>query len=401
MAAPGSLVNVSGDWEQRLAHVVDTMRDMSRQTDPQEMVRAYARRMRGLYTDERFLALSRRDLAPPKYRITRSSTWQEQINPWKEKHRLPLLESGLLGELLYGDEPRIIDDLEFAADDPAAEYLTGMRSLMAIPNYDQGIALNMTVRMSERPAAFDREGFPELVWMSNLFGRAAHNLVLADDVKRAYDIVDQELKLVGSMQRMLLPTEMPQIPTMELAAYYQTAHRAGGDYYDFFALPEDKWALLIADVSGHGTPAAVMMAITHSIAHSYPGPPSPANKMLDFVNYHLTTRYTSNLGSFVTAFYGVYDSAKRLLTYACAGHNPPRLKRCADGTISSLDGVGGLPLGVSAKKRTKNALKLFNLVTRLFSTPMGSPRLKTPLASSSGRNDLTSRSPTAARMRRS
>src|SRR5438552_2810081 len=104
---------VPGDWKDRLAIIVETMRDMSRQTDPQEMVRAYGRRVRLLYPADRFLALSRRDLDPPKYRITRSSMWKEEINPWKEKHRLPLLEGGLLGELLYGDQPRIIDELRF------------------------------------------------------------------------------------------------------------------------------------------------------------------------------------------------------------------------------------------------------------------------------------------------
>jgi sigma-B regulation protein RsbU (phosphoserine phosphatase) len=187
-----------------------------------------------------------------------------------------------------------------------------------------------------------------MVWMSNLFGRAAHSLVLAEQVREAYEVVDRELKMVAHIQRSLLPSELPQIPTMHLAAHYQTARRAGGDYYDFFALPDGKWAIMIADVSGHGTPAAVMMAITHSIAHSFPGPPAPANKMLDFVNRRLATRYTAGLGAFVTAFYGIYDPASRQLTYACAGHNPPRLKRCADGTISSLDGVANLPLGISA-----------------------------------------------------
>lgn len=354
----GKSVGPSNDWQQRLAIIVETMRDMSRQTDPQEMVRAYARRVRPLLPADRFLALSRRDLDPPKYRITRCSTWKEEINPWKEKHRLPVLEGGLLGELLYRDEPRIIDDVRFAPDDPAAEYLHGMRSLMAIPNYDQGVALNMTVRMSEQPAAFDRDDFPEMVWMSNLFGRATHNLVLSDELREAYGVVDRELKMVADIQRSLLPSELPRIPTMHLAAHYQTARRAGGDYYDFFSLPDGKWAIMIADVSGHGTPAAVMMAITHSIAHSYPGPPAPANKMLDFVNHHLATRYTAGLGSFVTAFYAIYDPASRLITYACAGHNPPRIKRCADGTISSLDGVANLPLGISAEETYQECSKL-------------------------------------------
>ena len=60
---------------------------------------------------DRWLSLSRRGLEFPRYRITRSSTWTEVVNPWKQKDRLPLLEGGLLGDLLYGDEPRIIDDI--------------------------------------------------------------------------------------------------------------------------------------------------------------------------------------------------------------------------------------------------------------------------------------------------
>ncbi len=269
----GKPSGLSNDWQQRLSIVVETMREMSRQTDPQAMVRAYGARMRQLRQFDGFLALSRRELDRPKYRITRSSRWREEVNPWKQKHLLPILEGGLLGELIYADEPRIIDDLAVAPDDPAAEHLAGYRSLMAIPNFDQGVALNMVVSMQKEPYAFRREDFPEMVWMSNLFGRATHNLVLSEQLREAYGVVDRELKMVADIQRSLLPSELPQIPTMQLAAHYQTARRAGGDYYDFFPLPDGKWAILIADVSGHGTPAAVMMAITHSIAHSYPGPP--------------------------------------------------------------------------------------------------------------------------------
>ena len=185
---------------------------MSRQTDPQAMVRAYGARIRQFMPVDRSVALSRRDLEPPRYRITRSSLWKDEINPWKEKDRLPLLEGGLLGELIYGDEPRIIDDLVVDPDDPAAEYLAGQRSLMAIPNYDRGVALNMTVLMRSEPGAFDREQLPEWVWMSNLFGRATHNLVLSEELKRAYALVERELKVVADIQRSLLPKVLPDDP---------------------------------------------------------------------------------------------------------------------------------------------------------------------------------------------
>ena len=121
---------------------------------------------------------------------------------------------------------------------------------------------------------------------------------------------------------------------------------AGGDYYDFFPLPGGQCGIFIADVSGHGTPAAVLMAVTHCIAHTNPGQALPPADVLNYLNRHLATLYTSRNESFITAFYGVYDPADRTLTYACAGHNPPRLKRCRDGTLLALDEAGGLPLGI-------------------------------------------------------
>jgi sigma-B regulation protein RsbU (phosphoserine phosphatase) len=335
-----------GDWQQRLAYIVEMAQDLSRQTDPQAMVRSYGERVRRLLPSDGRLSLSRRGLAAPMYRITRSSTWPESINPWKEKERLPLLEGGLLAQLIYSDEPRIFDDLIVADDDPAAEYLAGHRSLMAIPLFDQGVALNMVLLLRKPPGAFRKDELPQMVWLSNLFGRATSNLVLSDELQRAYQALDRELKIVGEIQRSLLPAPLPTIPTLDLATHYQPSHRAGGDYYDFFPLPTGKWGIFIADVSGHGTPAAVLMAVTHCIAHTHPGPAQPPATVLDYLNRHLATWYTRHNENFITAFYGVYDPADRTITYACAGHNPPRLKRCQDGTLLALDRAGGLPIGI-------------------------------------------------------
>src|SRR5215472_1230087 len=114
---------VAQDWRERLTLVVETMKEMSAQTDPQEMSRAYGRRMRALRPTDRFVSLSRRDLRHPWFRITRCSLWTEDINPWKQKDRLPLLQGGLFADLLYGDQPRLFEDVKVPDDDPAAEYV--------------------------------------------------------------------------------------------------------------------------------------------------------------------------------------------------------------------------------------------------------------------------------------
>ncbi len=356
---PGSLTMSTGsglfdggshDWRRALRHIDETMRDMSLHEDPQAMVRAYAQRIRKLQAIDSWVSLSRRGLDFPKYRVTRSSTWTEEIDPWKQKDRLPILEGGIMGELLYGDTPRVINDLHVADDDPGKPYIGEHRSVLAVPHYDKGVGVNMVLMLREEPDAFDLDQVPDWVWMSSLFGRATQNLVLSGELKQAYGVVERELQVVADIQRSLLPKVVPQIPGLDIAAYYQTSKWAGGDYYDFFPKPDGKWGLLIADVSGHGTPAAVLMAVTHSLAHGFPGPHDPPSALLARVNNQLATLYTADNEAFVTAFYGIYDPSNRTLTYSSAGHNPPRLMRCGDGTVQSLEGARSLPLGLIAEE---------------------------------------------------
>ena len=78
----------NGDWQERLHLIVELVRDMSLQTDPQEMVRSYAEKVRVLLPTDGRISLSRRSLSAPQYRITRSTLWKGEINPWKEKDRV-------------------------------------------------------------------------------------------------------------------------------------------------------------------------------------------------------------------------------------------------------------------------------------------------------------------------
>lgn len=321
-------------WQDRLAATVALVRDMSKLSDPQEISRMYGARTREMLPNDGIISVSRRNLEAPWYKVTRATAWERpggggQPDPWREAHRLPKHKTGLLGELLYGDAPVVISDLQLAEDDPCRELFMGARSVAAIPHYDGGVGLNMVVILNRKVNGFDAEKFPEQVLQSNLFGRATSNLVLSRQVKEAYDALDREMKAVADMQRSLLPTELPVCAGLDLATHYQTSRNAGGDYYDFFDLGDDRLGILIADVSGHGTPAAVLMAILHAIAHLHPkgmpGGPEP-REWLTFVNRQLCQRYTRANGTFVTAFYAIYDARTRVLHYSSAGHNPPRLR---------------------------------------------------------------------------
>jgi sigma-B regulation protein RsbU (phosphoserine phosphatase) len=332
------------NWRARLAVSVDLMRELSRYTDPDETYRVFARRMTQLYPTNRQVSLSRRGLDRPWFRVTRFNLWADRINPYTEPHRLPVHRGGLFAELAHAEEPRVIDELDVDPDDPAADFLDGQRSLLAIPLFEQGVAANTVVVTRDRPAAFPREQVPELVWLTNLFGRAVQTQVLSDRIQGLYQAAEYELRTVADLQHGLLPAAVPAVPGLAVAVHYRPANRAGGDYYDFFPLPGGKLGVLVADVSGHGTPAAVLMAITHSLAHSFPGRPDDPDQFLTHLNRHLCGRYVGASGNFVTAVYAVFDPANRSVTYATAGHPSPRLS--GGGTWVAGPSSDRLPLGI-------------------------------------------------------
>lgn len=349
-------------WEERLREVVELMREMSMHVDPQQMVQAYSRRVRELLPNDGIISVSRRGMQAPHYKVTRASVWDHQPDPWKMAHKLPNYDRGILGELLYSDKPTLIHDLHLSPDDPGYSLFNGAKSIAAVPQYDGGTGLNMVIILRKEPHGFDPERFPELVWQTNLFGRATSNLVLSRQVKEAYDALDREMKIVADIQKSLLPIDLPTCVGLDIATHYKASRNAGGDYYDFFSLPGGKLGMLIADVSGHGTPAAVLMAIMHAIAHLHAGTATSPREWMEFVNRQLCERYTRFSGTFITAFYAVYDPFTRELRYCSAGHNPSRLRlanaACLLSSISTsieqhgsslvlpLDQAQGLPLGI-------------------------------------------------------
>ena len=340
-------------WQERLSHIVDTMRAVSKETDPQAMVRAYATRMRGSLEPGHTLSLSRRGLQYPFVRITRSTLWPQQLDPWANTAKLPIIKGGLLAELLYGDDVRVLQPLAISRDDPAFEYFAHAKSAIAIPHFEDGVGLNMVVHTAFREHAFDVEKIPDFVLQSNLFGRGTKNLVLARDLRVAMEQLDEELRSVQEIQLSLLPASNPTIPGLEIATHYQTARRAGGDYFDFFDLGDGRWGMLVADVSGHGTPAAVLMAIVHAIAHQLPMGVAQPDKVMQAVNTALCSLYTRETGAFVTMWYGIYDSRTGTIEHANAGHPAPLVREPfaehhADSTLVQETDAShaGLPLGV-------------------------------------------------------
>jgi sigma-B regulation protein RsbU (phosphoserine phosphatase) len=188
--------------------------------------------------------------------------------------------------------------------------------------------------------------------MSNLYLTYATTHIILSWILRmesikAWEALDEELRSVGKVQQALLPTSLPRSDAFKWAVNYTTSTHASGDYFDFFELPGEKTGVMIADVSGHGSPAAIVMAMIRLLLHTYPSDVSPPAEVLKNTNRLLAGNILP--GHFVTAFYGILDPVEYTLTYSNAGHCHPLLYRASTGEVEKLKTRGGLPLGVTTR----------------------------------------------------
>ena len=163
-------------------------------------------------------------------------------------------------------------------------------------------------------------------------------LHLQRELRRNRDRLDRELADAAELQRLMLPQEMPA----GFAAHYRTSRHAGGDYYDVKALDDTRWSFIVADVSGHGAAAAIVMAMIRTLFHALDrctaGDPAAALRGIDA---HFG--FLRDTPVFATAIYGVVDTAQRTIRFASAGHPLPLVSR-AGGHTAALHCEGALPL---------------------------------------------------------
>jgi len=181
---------------------------------------------------------------------------------------------------------------------------------------------------------------------------AGSQVAIALERARWYDLaesqrirLEQELEMARAVQKSLLPTQTPSIPGFALVADWRPARQVAGDFYDFFSLPDGRWGMVLADVSGKGAPAALYMAMTRSLIRSEATRHTTPSAVLTEVNRRLLIESSNEM--FVTVFYAVLDPVLRSLSYASAGHDPPFLRR-ASGEVERL-AQGGLIMGIFEK----------------------------------------------------
>jgi sigma-B regulation protein RsbU (phosphoserine phosphatase) len=163
--------------------------------------------------------------------------------------------------------------------------------------------------------------------------------------------VERELEIARSIQRSILPEGVPNFDGLEIAVRYVPMTQVAGDFYDFVSLPDGRLGVLVADVSGHGVPAALIASMLKMAFVSHASSANNPAEMLTKLNGALSGHFSSH---FVTAVYALIDVPQGTMSYSAAAH-PPVLIRRGDGSVEELS-ENGLMLGAFGFAEYKNAV---------------------------------------------
>jgi len=177
---------------------------------------------------------------------------------------------------------------------------------------------------------------------SHLLDILRTQLELGASRRRQLQAEEREREDVEAVQRGFLPKEIPQRAGFEISGAWLPARNVGGDYFDVHAFSEDKLGMSIADVSGKGMSAALLMSNLQAALKATASEQAPPEELCGKVNRIICDNISRD--RFITAFYGLLDSTCNRLVFTNAGHNSPFLAH-RDGSFMRL-GEGGVPLGL-------------------------------------------------------
>ncbi|MCG8307156.1 MAG: PP2C family protein-serine/threonine phosphatase [Cytophagales bacterium] len=156
--------------------------------------------------------------------------------------------------------------------------------------------------------------------LSNIIIVAIENKKLARK-QIEQEMIRRELEIAGNVQKFLFPKELPYTDTIKVSAFYQPHHSIGGDYYDFIKISDHRFLFCIADVSGKGIPAALLMSNFQASLRTLTRQTTLLQDIITELNYLVMSNAEGQ--HFITFFVAIYDTTLKRLKYVNSGHNPP------------------------------------------------------------------------------
>src|SRR5579884_974713 len=217
-----------------------------------------------------------------------------------------------------------------------------IRSILAVPLQTEERVIGLIYLDSPHFVhPFTKEDLNLLTVIANVAAMKIEHARLAE-VEQAEKLMARDLAQAAEIQQKLLPTSAPEVPGLDMAGFNLPCRTVGGDYFDYLEFSDGRIGLLVADVSGKGMPAALLMSNLQARAQILFDPPDNLAALVTKLNRIICQNCPGN--RFITFFIGVIEPQTGEITYCNAGHNPPVLVR-NDGSVQHLEG-GGMILGI-------------------------------------------------------
>lgn len=248
---------------------------------------------------------------------------------------------GIINSLAGVKEMCLIEEKDVP---PGCEALVDHGFTMVLPirhKGETGAILCLGAKMTGQDYQPDEIEF--LYALGNLAFVSLQNSYLVDE-QIEKERLEEEMRLAREIQERLQPSSLPRFEGLDTASLALPSRHVAGDYFDAIKLDDDRILYAIADVTGKGVPASLLMSNLQACLRVL----VPLDISLEEATAHMNRVITENTGfdKFITYFHGIYDRRDRTFKYVNAGHNPATLVR-KDGSLELLE-KGGLLLGVMA-----------------------------------------------------
>lgn len=248
--------------------------------------------------------------------------------------------------------------MRYAPDVRKDEYYIGCEhatmSEVAIPLHVGERLVGVFTASHPELDAFPRQQLRILQALCDHVAVAVHNATRYQSERALREAMSREAQEARAIQQALLPKSSPYVPGFVISGLSVPAGAVGGDWYDFIPFPDGRWGLVLADVSGKGTAAALLMSATRGMLRSLAEACCGPAEVLTKLNSLLVEDFPA--GRFVTLVYAVLDPAARTVAFANAGHLHPLL--IDQGEVRFLDVERGLPLGLSCGDYSESQITL-------------------------------------------
>lgn len=229
---------------------------------------------------------------------------------------------GIIGHVIKTGKAVVVENVK--NDPDYIEARTGTLSEIAVPIIKNGQTIGALNLESDTVSAYNNDDIRTLNFFAGIAGITIEKELLHNQLVRS-KVFENQLRVAKEIQGRLFPKEFPLFENYEIAANCISTFGIGGDYYDYIKLNENKYAIIVVDISGHGIPAALIMTAFRALIRSHAVYNLTPAELMSLINRQISEFTRKN--DFISAFYGILDVEENTFIYTNCGHNPAILFR--------------------------------------------------------------------------